>query len=209
MTLTSTSWTDGQPCPPEFAFCAPASDSPVTLGANRSPHLKWSDFPASTKGFALVLVDPDAPAYRDGANEEGKTIEYDRERADFYHWLLVDIPAGRTSLHEAHDSDGITPGGKDVRPTPYGTRGANSYTQWFEGDADMQGTYGGYDGPCPPWNDERTHRYRLTVYALDTESLDLPTAFGGEQAAEAIRQHTLDSATLTVTYSLNPDARPA
>lgn len=207
MTLTSESLTDGQPCPPEFAFCVP-SDGKATQGTNRSPELTWTDFPASTKSFAVVFVDRDAPAYRDGANEEGKTIEFDRERTNFYHWLLVDIPAGRTALHAGHDSDGVTLRGKDVRPTPYGTRGRNDYTSWFEGDDEMEGVYGGYDGPCPPWNDERIHRYELTVYALDTRTLDLKQDFGGADAVEALGDHVLDQASLAVTYRTYPDARP-
>jgi Raf kinase inhibitor-like YbhB/YbcL family protein len=210
MTLTSESFTDGQPCPPEFAFCVPSGNATSpTLSANQSPELTWADFPAATKSFALVFVDRDVPAFRDGVNEQGKTVAFDRERTDFYHWVLVDIPAGRTALHAGHDSDGVTPRGKDLRPTPYGTRGRNDYTGWFAGDADMEGVYGGYDGPCPPWNDERIHRYELTVYALDTETLGLDEDFGGADALRAMEGHVLDQASLTVTYHTYPDARPA
>ena len=41
---------------------------------------------------------------------------------------------------------------------------------WFASDKDMAGDYHGYDGPCPPWNDEIPHRYVFTVYALDVAS---------------------------------------
>ena len=57
--------------------------------------------------------------------------------------------------------------------------GVNNYTDWFAGDEQMAGDYGGYDGPCPPWNDELLHHYRFTLYALDVPSLGLPGAFGG------------------------------
>src|SRR3546814_13406313 len=30
----------------------------------------------------------------------------------------------------------------------------------------MEGRYLGYDGPCPPWNDERVHRYHFEVIAM-------------------------------------------
>ena len=51
---------------------------------------------------------------------------------------------------------------------PRGARqGINDYTGWFAGDKDMAGNYFGYDGPCPPWNDEIPHRYVFTLYALD------------------------------------------
>jgi phosphatidylethanolamine-binding protein (PEBP) family uncharacterized protein len=37
------------------------------------------------------------------------------------------------------------------------------------GNPDMAGQYFGYDGPCPPWNDERMHHYIFTIYALDID----------------------------------------
>ena len=60
-----------------------------------------------------------------------------------------------------------------------GTRqGINDYTGWFAGDKDMAGNYFGYDGPCPPWNDEILHHYVFTVYALDVPRLDIAGDFG-------------------------------
>ena len=41
----------------------------------------------------------------------------------------------------------------------------------------MGGTYRGYDGPAPPWNDQRVHRYHFTLFALfdvGTVTSDLP-----------------------------------
>ena len=32
----------------------------------------------------------------------------------------------------------------------HGVRGINNYTDWFAGDKEMKGDYGGYDGPFPP-----------------------------------------------------------
>ncbi len=37
----------------------------------------------------------------------------------------------------------------------------------------MAGAYHGYDGPYPPFNDARVHRYVFTVVALDTDTLGL------------------------------------
>ena len=52
------------------------------------------------------------------------------------------------------------PRGKPGPDAPHGARhGINDYTGWFASDADMAGDYYGYDGPCPPWNDEIPHRY--------------------------------------------------
>lgn len=72
-----------------------------------------------------------------------------------------------------------------------GVRGINDYTAWFASDPDMQGDYSGYDGPCPPWNDEIIHHYHFTVYALKVPSLRLPERFDGHQARAALQPHIL------------------
>ena len=88
---------------------------------------------------------------------------------------------------------------------PHGTRqGTNDYTAWFDGDGDMRGDYFGYDGPCPPWNDEIRHRYVFTVFALDIDSLPLDGKFGGQQVRDAMKGHILAEASLTGLYALNP-----
>ncbi len=68
----------------------------------------------------------------------------------------------------------------------------------------MGGDYYGYDGPCPPWNDSLVHHYVFTVFALDTDLLDLAEGFGGNDARSAIEGHVLGSAELIGTYTLNP-----
>ena len=78
---------------------------------------------------------------------------------------------------------------------------------WFAGDPDMSGTYRGYDGPCPPWNDMRVHRYHFTVYALKVERTPVEGEdFTAPQVLQAIRPHILAEARLTGTYSLNKSA---
>ena len=71
----------------------------------------------------------------------------------------------------------------------------------------MGGDYGGYDGPCPPWNDEVVHRYRFTVYALDVSSLGLSEKFGGPEVLQAIEGHVLAKGSWVGTYTLNPKLR--
>ena len=83
-------------------------------------------------------------------------------------------------------------------------QGINDYTGWFAGDKDMAGQYYGYDGPCPPWNDERVHHYVFTLYALDIAKLSLGAAFTGPEARKAMAGHILAQATLTGVYTLNP-----
>lgn len=205
MKLTSTSFDEGQPIPAQFAFCASGANG--GFGGNKNPHLRWVGDSVSTRSFAIICHDPDAPAYRDGVNEEGEKVEENRERATFYHWVLVDIPADINEIPEGAVSDGVTAGGKRPGSGRFGRAGTNSYTGWFEGDDEMGGTYGGYDGPCPPWNDERLHHYHFTLYALDTDELDVDGDFTAEDVLDAIDGHVLAQDTLIGTYTTNPNVR--
>jgi Raf kinase inhibitor-like YbhB/YbcL family protein len=193
--------------PPAYALCVPAEPGPVSMGINLNPAVTWSDVPPGTRSLALLVCDPDAPSVADDVNKPGRSVPYNLPRADFFHWVLVDIPPTLTEIAEGADSEGVTPRGKPLGPTPHGVRGYNDYTSWFTGDPDMEGVYGGYDGPCPPWNDERIHRYRFTLYALDVESLGLSGSFGGREAGAALDGHVLAEAEWTGTYAVNPDAR--
>jgi len=137
-------------------------------------------------------------------NVEGRSVAASLPRADFSHWVLVDIAPTVTSIAEGADADGITPKGKTLGATGLGVRGINDYTSWFAGDADMQGLYAGYDGPCPPWNDELVHEYTFSVHALDVDTLGLGGVFGASEALAAMQGHVLDHASVTFTYTLNP-----
>ncbi len=204
MKLHSDSFDDGGAIPARNAFCPTSGhDGPINL----SPHLEWSNVPEGTESFVILCVDVDAPATRDGANVEGRMVEYERPRAEFAHWVLADVPGVARQLHEGEDSTGVTPRGKPLGMFPHGVRGRNSYTEWFRGDKEMQGVYAGYDGPCPPFNDARVHRYVFTIYALNTDSLNLPSDFTIKDVRAALAHHTLGGATLTGTYTLNADAR--
>ncbi len=207
MRLTSTSLADRQPIDPEYAFCTASGDDRHTAnGGNRSPHLAWSIAPEGTRSFAIVMRDPDVPADGSDAGQEGKVISADAERTDFYHWLAVDLPATTTEVAEGAASDGVTQGGKEPGRSGLGIEGINDFTDFLKGSP-REGTYGGYDGPCPPWNDERLHHYHVTVYALDTESLGLSADgdFRGADVVDALEGHVLDQAEIVGTYTTNPD----
>lgn len=206
MKISSRSIAAGARIPPTCAMGVPGAEGPVP-GPNKSPHLAWSEFPPETKSFAIVCHDPDVPSRGDDVNKADRVVPWDLPRVDFYHWLLVDVAPSTTELAEGADSDGIVPKGKKPGKTAIGVRGINDYTSWFGDDPEMGGDYGGYDGPWPPFNDERLHHYHFTVYALDVPSLGLPEKFRGPDAIAAMSGHVLDKAALIGIYALNPKAR--
>jgi Raf kinase inhibitor-like YbhB/YbcL family protein len=70
LSLSSEAFNDGQPIPAQY----------TCDGSGRSPALRWSNPPAGTKSFALVVEDPDAPG------------------GTFGHWGVFDIPASARSI---------------------------------------------------------------------------------------------------------------
>jgi Raf kinase inhibitor-like YbhB/YbcL family protein len=69
-------------------------------GENVSPELNWSEAPANTKSFALLMDDPDAPG------------------GTFTHWVLFDIPAVTKQLAEGQPPIG-TGGNNGLSQTGY------------------------------------------------------------------------------------------
>jgi len=206
MKLWSNSFADGAPIPGEFAFGVMHPTQHVALSANRNPHLAWSDLPAGTRSLVLVCHDPDVPSRGDDVNQDGRRVPASLPRVDFFHWVLVDLPAAPAEIAAGEFSSAVTPHGKAGPAAPRGARqGINDYTGWFAGDESMQGDYHGYDGPCPPWNDEIRHRYVFTLYALDVARCPVEGRFAGQQVREAIGGHMLAQASVTGIYTLNPD----
>ncbi|MEM9069859.1 MAG: YbhB/YbcL family Raf kinase inhibitor-like protein [Myxococcota bacterium] len=198
-------WAPGAAIPARFAFGKPGTDGPFALSDNVSPAIRWTGAPEGTKSFALLCVDPDVPSSADDVNQEGKVVPSDLPRVRFYHWVLVNIPATTAELPEGAGSEGVVARGKPTGKTAHGVTGVNNYTDWFAGDADMEGTYGDYDGPCPPWNDSIVHHYHFEVFALDVEALELGDSFTGPDVEKAIEGHVLAKASHMGTYSMNPD----
>jgi Raf kinase inhibitor-like YbhB/YbcL family protein len=205
MKLSSSSFGDGQPIPAEFAFGVPDPAHHVRLGSNRNPQLGWDEVPAGTKSFALICHDPDVPSLGDDVNIEGRSVPAALARVDFFHWLLFDLPASLREIKAGEFSGQVTPRGKAGPAAAHGARqGINDFTGWFASDNDMRGDYYGYDGPCPPWNDEIAHRYVFTLFALDLPRLPVNGKLDGRQLRAALDGHILGKASLTGVYAVNP-----
>lgn len=79
---------------------------PSVKGDNISPHLRWSGFPAETRGFAVTCFDPDAPT-----------------GSGFWHWVLINLPATTTELARGASGSAALPGGVVEGRNDYGAQG--------------------------------------------------------------------------------------
>jgi hypothetical protein len=139
---------------------------------------------------------------------EGLSLDHTEPRIDFAHWLVVDLPPDVHELPEGAGGEGFVAHGRPPAPTSVGgVQGQNGYRGLFEGNPDLEGTYHGWNGPFPPWNDEQVHRYFTTVYALGVETIGLEPGFTLEEFRAAIEGHVLDSAEIVPTYTVNPSLR--
>ena len=219
MKLWSDSWINGERIPMRFAAgkpVDPAAGKPdgqrgVTFSDNLSPHLAWSEVPAGTKSLALICHDFDVPSRGDDVNQPDREVPADLPRVDFFHWVMVDLPATLAEITEGQFSRGFTTRGKPgpalaglaLAGLETARHGLNDYTGWFAGNPEMAGNYFGYDGPFPPFNDTLVHHYVFTLYALKAARAPIEGTFGGADARRAIQGHVLAEATHSGTYTLN------
>lgn len=209
MKLWSSSWTNGDRIPPRYAAGRPDAQQIVAFSDNLNPHLAWSDVPEGTASFVLICHDFDVPSQSDDVNQPGREVPSDLPRVDFHHWVLVDIPAAVREIAEGAFSQRFVARGKpgpavDVIGFAGARSGLNDYTGWFAADAERAGSYFGYDGPFPPFNDSLVHHYVFALYALSVPRLSMDHSFTGLQARKAIAGKVLAEATWSGTYTLNP-----
>lgn len=196
---------NGKMMPNKFAFCVPTAQGHMGAGPNINPSISWSKGPRGTKSYAVILTDTDSPAeHRELMNKEGATLTPAVKRQTFYHWVLVDIPARVHSIKEGAVSHARVPHGKPASASSVGVPGLNMYTVAMAANDAMKGNYFGYDGPCPPWNDENLHHYRFTVYALSVAKLDVGPDFTGPDALAAMQGKILAQGQETGIYTTNP-----
>ncbi len=97
----------------------------------------------------------------------------------WWHWVVVNIPSDVYGLPE---------------------NAGSPVSQYFDLGYQTVNDYGeiGYGGPCPPPGE--THRYIITVYALDISSFKVNREVNPEILAEAIKSHALESASIEGSY---------
>jgi Raf kinase inhibitor-like YbhB/YbcL family protein len=204
MKLWSDSWADGDPIPSRYAAGQPDGEGRAVFSDNLNPHLAWSDLPAGTQSLVLICHDFDVPSDGADVNQPGREVPVTLPRVDFFHWVLVDLPATPGVVAEGAYSHGFVPRGK---PGPHTTgvarQGLNDFTGWFAGSAEQAGNYFGYDGPYPPFNDSLVHHYVFTLYAVAVPRLAVEGAFTGPQVRRALAGQVLGEATVSGTYTLN------
>lgn len=85
MQLTSSAFADSAKIPPRY----------TCDGDNINPPLNWSEVPAATKSFVLIMEDPDVPR---NVRPDGL----------FIHWMIWNIPPTVTSVAEHSEPVGVT-----------------------------------------------------------------------------------------------------
>jgi len=195
----------GKMIPAKYAFCMPAAEGHAGSSTNISPAISWSKGPKGTQSYVVILNDTDSPKEnRDKMNKEGMTVPGTSARQTFFHLVLADIPANVLSLPEGAASDARVPHGKAAAQIKVGVPGLNDFTKAFAANDALKGKYYGWDGPCPPWNDENLHHYHFMVYALSVKTLNLGADFDGPAAMEAMKDKILAEGKLGSGYSTNP-----
>lgn len=95
----------------------------------------------------------------------------------FTHWLVFNLPSDMRKLVEAIPVGQELEGGVLQGKNDFGTNG--------------------YGGPCPPSG--KTHRYRFTIYALDS-MLDIEAGIEKDGLLDAINSHIIAYGQLTASY---------
>jgi len=100
----------------------------------------------------------------------------------WWHWLIFNIDAGTHALKtDAGNPDkNLAPAGSVQSMTDFGSNG--------------------FGGACPP-KGAQPHRYVFTVYALDTEHLDLDENSPPAMVGFNLNRHALAKASLVAYYS--------
>ena len=108
-------------------------------GSNNFPKLTWSNVPANTKSFVLIVADSTNP---------------------WVHLNLYNISSTRTSINKIE----ATGAGKTVSFTGIGSTGTNSWS----GSGAPHPTTSGWAGPCPPAGPAHTYHFKLYALSVSS-----------------------------------------
>jgi len=99
----------------------------------------------------------------------------------WWHWVVYNIPGNVTKLAAGagDPKKNLLPPGAAQGNTDFGSPG--------------------YGGPCPPAGD-KPHHYHFTVFALDTDKLDIPASATAAYVGFNLHAHTIGKAELTAVY---------
>lgn len=97
----------------------------------------------------------------------------------WWHWTVVNIPASVTKIEEGASGAKKLPAGSVEGRTDFGSAG--------------------FGGACPPVG-HKPHRYIFTVYALNTEKLDINGEASGAMVGFNLNANSLGKASFTVKY---------
>ena len=150
-------------------------------GGRFSNEQVFNGFGCTGKNISPALQWKDAPK---GTKSFAVTV-YDPDAptgSGWWHWIIFNIPGNVERLPEnaGDPASGSAPKGSVQSRTDFGKPG--------------------FGGACPPVGD-KPHRYQFTVYALNTERLDLDANATGAMTGFFLKQHALAKAILTVYYS--------
>jgi len=159
LNVSSTSIQDSARLPEEQVF-----NGWGLTGGNVSPQLSWAGAPEGTRGYAVTCFDPDAPT-----------------PSGFWHWLLVGIPAGVTSLDAGSGTTEKVPQGAFHVSNDFGEKK--------------------YDGAAPPAGDQN-HRYLFAVHALDTDDLGVDDTASAAVTAFMMVGHTIARGVICANYTV-------
>jgi Raf kinase inhibitor-like YbhB/YbcL family protein len=99
----------------------------------------------------------------------------------WWHWVVYNIPASATSIAAGagDPKKNLLPAGSVQGNTDFGVPG--------------------YGGPCPPPKD-KPHHYHITLFALDTDKLDVPAGATAAYVGFNLHAHTLAKTELLGLY---------
>lgn len=168
-----------------FCFNAAVAQSTFTLqsktlGGQGTTKEEFNGFGCSGKNVSPELSWSNAPA---GTQSYAITV-YDPVAptgSGWWHWVVYDIPATANGLVENAGKIelNLAPKGSKQSLTSYGVPG--------------------FGGPCPPQG-HGIHQYIITVYALKTPTLGLPTTTNPETIGFYLWSNTLAKASLVFYY---------